>query len=214
MKTRYHIEITQDVLGKYFSQDTLKKIIRANVLQDRIKLQFGHDFIHFDSSTFVEGFEYISQQQQNLHNAVGEEDYHLAWKSLGRILHSWQDFYSHSNYIDLWFQKTKNPKTTKIDFEDQEIMNSPSLMSGKNYGLIEFIAMIPGISKLIRPLMPPDSHAAMNLDGPKSGLGFQYAYSAAEMRTEQVIKQIFDHIKGQYKDRKRLMAFTGNNLPK
>ena len=209
MKTKFHIEITRDVLNQYFNQDVPKNIIRSNILQDRLKNQFGHDYIHFDSNAFIEGFEYISQQEKSLYQSLSAGDLEQAWKSLGRILHSWQDFYSHSNYVHIWLKKTENPDPQKINHADPEIMRSPVLQSGKNYGIIEFIALIPGVSLFVKPFMPPDSHAKMNLDSPKSGSAFKYAYSAAKKRTDDVIGQVLHHINGMETGEEKLRTFLG-----
>lgn len=209
MKTKFHIEITQNVLKKYFSQDAIKKIIRANIRQDRINYQFSHDFIHFDGSAFAEGFEYISGQMDSVYTAIVDGKVERAWASLGRILHSWQDFYSHSNYVDLWMKKTGFNEPNKVNPNDQDLINSPTLRSGKNYGITEFLAMIPILSILIKPLMPADSHAVMNLDSPKSGPLFKYAYCAAKLRTEVVIEEILDHLDRQHISREVLNSFLG-----
>jgi len=194
MKTKYHVEITQNVLQEYFSQENLKKIIKANIQQDRVKNQFGHDYIHFDGSAFSEGFSYVEDQKAILLKSVEDSDFQTAWAALGRILHSWQDFYSHSNYVQLWHQTTENPSPEEIDHNDPEIFNSPKLISGKNYGIIEFFAMVPGLSRLIKPLMPADSHAKMNLDSPKSGPYFEFAFIAAQKRTKQEINVILHQL--------------------
>jgi hypothetical protein len=209
MKTRFHIEITRNALEKYFSPNALQRIIRANILQDRIKYQFGHDYIHFDSSAFIEGFDYIFEQLTKVYESVKNNEYQPAWKSLGRILHSWQDFYSHSNYVYLWLDKTSDPKPQHIDYDDQKIFTSPVLQSGKNYGIIEFIALVPGISILVKPFMPADSHAVMNLDCLKSGQAFQFAYHAAKKRTENVVKDIIAHLENKKVDNEKIKAFLG-----
>lgn len=190
MKTKYHIQITQKVLEKYFNQNAIDKIIKANIWQDRIKNQIGHDYIHFDGSAFSEGFAYIKTQESILYNAIKDYDYSETWAATGRLLHSWQDFYSHSNYVQLWHQITGNPSPEEIDHNNPEIFNSPKLKSGKNYGIIEFFVMLPCLSKLIKPLMPVESHAIMNLDSPKSGPYFEFAFIAAQKRTKQEINAI------------------------
>lgn len=190
MKTKYHIEITRNALQPYFSPEALGGIIKTNVLQDRIKYQFGHDYIHFDGNAFAKGFAYIASQERIIFDQIKSRDYLTARKALGRITHSWQDFYSHSNYVKLWLTKAAGGTPEEINFNDKEIITSANLKSGKNYGLCEFFALIPGISKLITPLMPDDSHAKMNLDSPASGLHFTYAYWAAYKRTCHVHEQI------------------------
>ncbi|KUK95969.1 MAG: hypothetical protein XE06_0583 [Anaerolineaceae bacterium 46_22] len=209
MRTKYHIEITQNVLQEYFSQENLEKIVRSNIQQDRVKNQIGHDYIHFDGSAFSEGFSYIKEQKAKLLKSVEDSDYQTARAALGRILHSWQDFYSHSNYVQLWYQKEGHIDVEEIDHKDLDIFNSPELKSGKNYGLIELFALLPGLSRLIKPFMPEDSHAKMNLDSPKSGPFFNYAYTAAKRRTKHVLDALLEEM--QYKNTKieLIKAFLG-----
>ncbi len=209
MKTKYHVEITQNVLQEYFSQENLKKIIKANIQQDRVKNQFGYDYIHFDGSAFSEGFTYIEDQKAILLKSVEDSDFQTAWAALGRILHSWQDFYSHSNYVHLWCQGGGRLDTEDINHNDLEIFNSPELKSGKNYGLIDFFAMIPGLSIIIKPLMPGDSHAKMNLDNPKSGSFFKLAYIAAERRTKHVVNALIEQMHNRNMKAELIQAFLG-----
>ena len=194
MKTKYHIEITRKVLSSYFSTKTLDTIIRANIRQDRLAYMLGHDYIHFDGSAFEEGFSYLEDQKTILIEAIDREHYQNARKALGRMTHSWQDFYSHSNYVKIW--RSLHPGLSSEDIlpNEPEIMEHPELLSGKNYGLIEFLAMIPGLSKIVLPKMPPDSHAIMNLDGPETGPLFEYAYQVAIKQTQvgyqRVLKEL------------------------
>ena len=190
MKTKYHIEITHNALHKHFSSKALRTIIKANIHQDRIKYQFNHEYIHFDSNAFKKGFEYIALNEKIILDNVKLREYAIARKALGRVTHSWQDFYSHSNFVNLWLEKATSSSPEDINFDDYEILSSPNLQSGKNYGIIEFFALIPGISKIVIPLMPEDSHAKMNLDSPASGPNFPFAYWAAFMRTLEFYERI------------------------
>ena len=194
MKTKYHIEITRKVLSSHFSTKAVDTIIRANIRQDRLAYMLGHDYIHFDGSAFEEGFSYLEDQKTILIEAIDREHYQNARKALGRMTHSWQDFYSHSNYVKIW--RSLHPGLSSEDIlpNELEIMEHPELLSGKNYGLIEFLAMIPGLSKIVLPKMPPDSHAIMNLDGPETGPLFEYAYQVAIKQTQvgyqRVLKEL------------------------
>lgn len=186
MQTKYHIQITRNALEKEFSESALITIIKANTRQDRISHSIGHDHIHFDGSAFDQGFRYISHQENMFIKCVSSFNFEGARQALGRMTHSWQDFYSHSNYVKLWLDQNENSAPESIVTDDPEIMNHPDLESGKNYGVIEFIAMVPGLSRLIMPLMPGDSHARMNLDQPSSSPLFIYAYCAALNKTKLV----------------------------
>ena len=209
MKTRYHIEITQKALGKYFSSGSMEAIIDANISQDRIVYQFGHDHFHFDGSAFAAGFSYIAEQEEQVIHCIDEEDFSSARAAFGRMTHTWQDFYAHSNYVTLWVDSHGWENPELIDFKDAAIMQNPLLRSGKNYGVIEFIALLPGISKLIRPLMPPDSHAQMNLDDPAAGELFIYAYWGAFKRTRDVFNKLLLQLNGSHISQIKISAFLG-----
>jgi hypothetical protein len=190
VKSKYHIEITQKALMSHFSQEAVAVIVNANIRQDRIKYQFGHDYIHFDGSAFKEGFEYIANLQKNILVYVRSNKIISARISLGRVLHSWQDFYSHSNYIQLWLENNDRKSPENIDWNDLTILAHSDLKSGRNYGVIEFFAMVPGLSKIITPLMPEDSHARMNMDSPEVSPHFNFVYLAALLRSKDVVLKL------------------------
>lgn len=199
MKTEYHIEITHLALEKYFSSSALNVIVAGNLKQDKLRNQIGHDYIHFDGSAFEPGFNYIAEQEQLILQYLQSADALPAWNAFGKIIHSWQDFFSHSNYVQLWSQKHPHRAPQDIEINDTEILQHPELASGKNYGPIELIATLPGLNVLLMPLMPRDSHAHMNLDAPSAGPFFEFTYWAAMMATEnaytktsELIKQV-DH---------------------
>lgn len=209
MKTQYHIKITKEAVCKYFSNKALREIIIANICQDRIQYQLNHDHIHFDGNAFDTGFEYIAQQEALLQDFIQLNNYSKARKAFGRMTHSWQDFYSHSNYVRLWLEMFGPVTANEIEHNNSEILNHPDLSSGKNYGLIEIAAMIPGISKYIKPFFPPDSHAQINLDSPESGPEFVFAYWAAKKCTEDLLNQTFNRILSQPISLNKLNNFRG-----
>lgn len=192
MISKYHREITHAALSKHVSEKALKTILKANLGQDRLTNQIGHDHLHFDSNTFEEGFAYIAHQEYLVIFNSKQENYSDARKAFGRLIHTWQDFYSHSNYVRLWLDKNNNKDPHEIDFDDQEIIKHPDLKSGVNYGIIEYFALLPVLSNLIKPHMPADSHAIMNLDTPSSGPAFSYVYYAALKRTQSALDSILE----------------------
>ena len=207
MKTKYHIEITRIALAEYFSEKALSEVIQGNIQQDRIRNQFHHDHIHFDGSAFDTGFDYLERQRQSVIHSVNDKEYPSARRSLGRVTHSWQDFYSHSNYVRLWVAQHPEKSYADIKINDPHIINHPDLKSGKNYGLIDFLAMIPGLARWIKPHLPDDSHANMNLDGPEAGDFFVFAYQAALNQTISVIKQLMAELEDQGVGQVKISAF-------
>ncbi len=214
MKSKYHVEITRKALSEYFTPDALQTILTANVLQDRIINQLGRHYIHFDSNAFEEGMNYIQEQEEVILFGISTSDYATARKGLGRICHSWQDFFSHSNYVRLWVEREGHRPPDEISCDDPHIMNSPQLKSGKNYGLFDLMAIIPGLSKVITPLMPRDSHAKMNLDSPKSGDLFEYAYQAALIKTGSYFVDLIETLESKNISEKKIIAFQGQQHPK
>jgi hypothetical protein len=209
MKSKYHIEITRKALSFYFTLDALHTILMANILQDRIINQIGRDYLHFDSNTFDSGMHYIHMQEEMIFTAIASSDFTSARKALGHICHSWQDFYSHSNYVRLWVDREGLVPPSEIDHDDPNIMNSLHLRSGINYGLFDALALIPGLGKIITPLMPEDSHAKMNLDSPKSGELFEYAYQAALKRTRVYFSDLIQALEHKYFNKEKIAGFKG-----
>ena len=214
MQTHYHVEITRRALKNHFSETALAAIVKANIKQDRIAYSFGHDHIHFDGSAFDKGFQYISLQEQLIYKHAGRSDFELAREAFGRMIHSWQDFYSHSNYVELWLGDNQNAPPEAIVIDDPKIINHPDLTSGKNYGLSEFFALLPVISRLILPLMPPDSHARMNLDQPSSSQNFYYAYWAALKQTSKLFDHVIQGLKSLDYNHNIISHFTDKKIAK
>src|SRR6186713_2145136 len=186
MLQKYHIEILQQALGDRFSPSALEKIIQANVYQDRISAQFGHDEYHFDNNTFEKSYAYIEEQRALTITSLHKEDTLSAWSAFGRLAHTAQDFYAHSNYIDLWLSRHANethPDPSEINPADPQLIGSPDLRSGKLYYPLELLSYIKFFRPLVLPRLPRDSHAWMNIDSPEQGFKFVYVMQASIKRT-------------------------------
>ncbi|XP_017272317.1 von Willebrand factor A domain-containing protein 7 isoform X2 [Kryptolebias marmoratus] len=89
---------TGDVSGAKF-HSALQEIYVQNGLVDR-------DFVnspphHFDSEAFLEGRSLIMEGMSAIKANIREENFKAARETLGRVLHTLQDFYSHSNWVEL-----------------------------------------------------------------------------------------------------------------
>ncbi|XP_041037138.1 von Willebrand factor A domain-containing protein 7-like, partial [Carcharodon carcharias] len=60
---------------------------------------------HFDSEMLLEGKEKILELLECVVRNIQQEHFKSAQKSMGRLLHTLQDFYSHSNWVELGFKK-------------------------------------------------------------------------------------------------------------
>lgn len=187
MLIRYNESITRKALSELFSPRALKAILAANLNQDHLLTgQIGHDEYHYDNNALVASDRYLEEQRALTFSALRKEDQPSAWAAFGRLVHTAQDFYAHSNYVDLWlaqFDGQAPLPPSEIDALMDELLRNPRLRSGKLYYPWELLAFIPGINSLVIPLLPADAHAHMHLDSPARGQRFAYAFEAAVKRT-------------------------------
>jgi len=187
MLIQYHISITHKALDEQFSSQALDIILKSNVKQDDLLTgQIGHDEYHYDNNAIAEADTYLEEQRMLTRAALQENDLLTAWAAFGRLIHTAQDFYAHSNYVDLWlsqFNGKTPPPPSEIVPLMEELIYSPNLRSGKLYYPLEVLAFVPILKRFIIPRLPVDSHAHMHLDSPARGTRFDYAFEAAVKRT-------------------------------
>jgi hypothetical protein len=181
----FHIEIMRHALEDKCSPRALDKMIEANVNQDRLRGQIGHDEYHFDNNAFEKSYAYIEEQRALTITSLMGNDTWAAWSAFGRLTHTVQDFYAHSNYIDLWVASQPDGTIltpSEVDPLDINLINSPALCSGKVY-FLEGLTLILPLKRFVMPFLPGDAHAWMNLDSPEQGPNFKPAFQAALKRT-------------------------------
>lgn len=182
----YHLKILHEALSEKVSKRALEAIGAANIGQDVIRGQFGHDEYHFDNNAFAASYAYIEENRALIRPALETGDVDMAWAAFGRLSHTAQDFYAHSNYLRLWlaqFDEGNAPPVAEVAHAAPAFLQHPELHSGKLYYPLELFSYIPPLKKYILPHLPRDSHAWMNLDTPEQGPLFEYAYAAAVKRT-------------------------------
>ncbi len=181
-----HEEMTREALGEHFSPRALEIIIAANRKQDAIRGQIGHDEFHFDNNAIEKGLRYINEQRGFVLASLLSPGVLSAWIAFGRLTHTAQDFYSHTNYISLWLDQHPGtpPTPLEIDPVQKSLIRSPSLHSGKIYLPMDALYFVPFLRKFALKLLPEDSHGKMNLDSPAQGPRFEYARAAAVKRTQ------------------------------
>lgn len=204
MLAEYHIEIMTGALQEQFAPEALRVILDANVAQDNIRGQIGHPEFHFDHNQFARTYVYLEKQRKLILDALancGSDkgcDLREAWQAFGRLTHAVQDFYAHSNYLELWVEKqgTSMPPSEEVEPLDQEIIQSIELRSGKIY-LREVFGLVPALRPFTRKILPRDSHAWMNLDSPDRGELFPHVITAARKRTVYEYEMLADRIRAQ-----------------
>src|SRR6185503_10490983 len=118
MLTQYHIEILRNALGSRFSTRAMSAISYANINQDRLTGLFFHDEFHCDNNAFERAYAYVEEQRALTISSLQTGDALSAWSAFGRMLHTLQDFYAHSNYITLWlsrFDGQPPPASSEVD---------------------------------------------------------------------------------------------------
>ena len=214
MYPHYHISITREAIGEFFGARELLAVLAGNVNQDNLHGQIGHPEFHFDDSQFERTYTYIHTLQQEIIQSIQSGDperYGQALRSLGKLTHVWQDFYAHSNYVELWVAGHRvNPETWDgmIDPLDEGIIGSKDLISGHFYAPWEWITFVPVLGKLVAPLFPKDSHASLNIDGPANSPLFPLAYRAAVNRTRHGLMQLLSPLLADYPE--NLAGFLGH----
>ncbi len=181
-----HEEMTREALGSCFSPRALEVIIAANRKQDALPGQIGHDEFHFDNNAIEKGFRYINEQRGFVIATLLSPGILSAWIAFGRLTHTAQDFYSHTNYIALWCDQFNGtaPTPPEVDPVQKSLLRSPSLRSGKIYLPLDALYFVPFMRNVALKFLPADSHGKMNLDSPAQGPRFEYARAAAVKRTQ------------------------------
>jgi hypothetical protein len=184
----YHKSITRKALSGSFSATALGMILAANLKQDDLLTgQIGHDEYHYDNNAIAASDDYLEKQRSLTISALQDNNPPAAWAAFGRLTHTAQDFYAHSNYVDLWLTHVDGqslPPPSEIAPLIDELIHSPELHSGVLYYPLEVIAFIPVVKRFAIPFLPKDSHAHMHLDSPARGERFAYAFEAAVKRTK------------------------------
>jgi hypothetical protein len=185
MISKYHIEMTREALKAHVSERALEIMVAANIKQDALRNQIGHDEIHYDNNAIDKGDRYINEQRGYVLATLLSPGILGAWVAFGRLLHTAQDFYAHTNYVTLWLDQFDGtpPPAPEIEPLKKELVRSPSLCSGKVYFPMDVVYMIKPLRPLALKLLPKDSHGWMNLDTPEQGPKFDYAIAAATKRT-------------------------------
>ena len=183
MEAVYHQQVLKRAIGGRVSARALAAITTANLDQDSLRGLLRPE-IHFDNSLIEQGLAYIETRRAA---AAAADTAAAAWDAFGRLSHTVQDFYSHSNYVALWLERRAPeawPSPHLIDGLDASLLRHPRLFTGRIYLPLEALCLFPSLRGLVKPLLPRDAHAWVNLDSQDTGPLFPYTLEAAVQRME------------------------------
>uniref|UniRef100_A0A8D2J2V7 von Willebrand factor A domain containing 7 n=1 Tax=Varanus komodoensis TaxID=61221 RepID=A0A8D2J2V7_VARKO len=83
----------------------IAQVANANANMDFANTTRNDPRLHFDSELIYATNSWLLQARKEVLQAVRSEQYDVAREKLGQLLHSLQDFYSHSNWVELGHQQ-------------------------------------------------------------------------------------------------------------
>ena len=181
------------VAEKHYGQTSIPSINAALWKQAKtsgdanLKGLYGTNFLHFDHESFVNGSKALNERMKLIIKAIDRKDREEALWLMGSAMHSTQDFFAHSNYVEKY---SKADKSYKRQLEDVSSAKLPHSEIKRRENLYSLGAPDPK-QKCARGAIPtsgpltsgywPDNfkiankchHADMNKDG--DGGGFHNA---------------------------------------
>jgi hypothetical protein len=126
-----HPEITREGLGSTPNDSFLRTAVRRNInhqhawMDDKFPSgRGGDDEKHFDDCEFNGAAEFIRDQYRVAQNGLTAGRPWVTTVMFGNILHTVQDFYSHSNWVELGFPLTKdNPATVAVEVSQSDLVD-------------------------------------------------------------------------------------------
>ncbi|XP_012886556.1 PREDICTED: von Willebrand factor A domain-containing protein 7 [Dipodomys ordii] len=105
--------LTDHLFAAYFGPEytsrqfraALREVSRANAAQDFLPNTKNDPDLHFDAERLDQGRTRMTEALQETVVAARAHDYTLARQRLGAALHALQDFYSHTNWVELGIQE-------------------------------------------------------------------------------------------------------------
>lgn len=79
-------------------------------------------YAHFDAEAFVEANERVIYFKTQISYELSTKKYKDARKKTGEILHTIQDFYSHSNWVEMGYTNTLQTKIGTTAFKDEPMV--------------------------------------------------------------------------------------------
>lgn len=186
-----HCSITQEALERTgFALDSLELVYFANRSVDRH--EFNNVEAHFDSESFEAGSKRLVELAEQTVAAIKQNRNREAQVLIGRALHSIQDFFSHSNYVELQERQQRDIPIDFFNLKNPEKELPCNAVEGKFDGLTT--GYYPDdVTPEIKC-----SHDTLNKDAPETPSGKNYHLQAIKKATQESIiwiKRIEDMVR-------------------
>ncbi|XP_060095116.1 von Willebrand factor A domain-containing protein 7 isoform X2 [Heteronotia binoei] len=101
--------LADDIFAAFFGpkvsakrfRGAIAQVTNANAAMDFLNTTRDDPVLHFDSELIHSANAWLLQARKEVLQAVHSEQYGIAREKLGQLLHTLQDFYSHSNWVEL-----------------------------------------------------------------------------------------------------------------
>jgi choline dehydrogenase-like flavoprotein len=174
-RLEWHSQITYEsnkASNQLLTDRQLNFVINANLWQDTRPLESR---VHFDNCCFEDGAEYIEEEWRSIVN--DDPSAESALGALGRILHTVQDFYAHSTWVEL--HKNEAP----IPIWNLDVGTLPSRIASGTWELGQpkkCLGNTPTHEQLNKDNQESDMGKIIISSGPNKGKSmFDLAYNAA-----------------------------------
>lgn len=195
--------------SKYEAYDSINQIVKANKETDDPQKQFNNPELHFDAEDFLGGSERVIELKEEIIRSVTEESNGFSARGkLGTALHTVQDFYAHSNWVELGHSGSEintdigRKKFSGVDKNTSTCPNDPGTLGGAGLteltsGYFEFDKKLKFVPSCNFP--PGKCRHGLKLGGCPDGLnkddksrpGFKTARALAVHATQDFLDQIF-----------------------
>ena len=109
IETHYYKDpkhLYQDYYDKWICELELEFLIKTDFQRNVAVVDFDENtkdlpYAHFDAETFKESNQRVIEYTKRIYKHLDAKEYHQARKLTGQILHTIQDFYSHSNWVEM-----------------------------------------------------------------------------------------------------------------
>ncbi|MEZ4831751.1 MAG: hypothetical protein R2873_07050 [Caldilineaceae bacterium] len=179
MNEEFHRQVTTEALADQLSAEELEIVILANIGQDRVMNWLTTPERHYDGRFFAQSEAYIVEERVRSTDAFRRGDRVAALQAMGRLLHTRQDFYSHSNWMHLCAADAVawNADDPILCLDPQ---GTAGVYAAKAPFWIHAVYLIPVLGALVKRFyLPADYHEAMHLDDPSRGPLFAPSLIAA-----------------------------------